>query len=59
MRIINQGRLVDFAVNHADSIKALNKWAETITIGNFKQPHDLLKEFPSLIMLETTDMYST
>jgi mRNA interferase HigB len=47
MRIINQGRLADFAVNHADSINALNKWEETITIGNFKQPHDLLKEFPS------------
>lgn len=47
MRIINQYRLADFAVNHADSVKAINKWAETLTNGNFKQPHDLLKEFSS------------
>jgi len=47
MRIINQGRLADFAFIHADSVKALNKWAETLTNANFKQPHDLLREFPS------------
>jgi mRNA interferase HigB len=47
MRIINQGRLADFAVNHVDSVKALNKWAKTLSISNFKQPRDLLKEFPS------------
>ena len=28
MRIINQHHLSDFALNHADSIKAINKWAE-------------------------------
>ena len=47
MRIINQQRLADFAVNHADSVKAINKWAETLTNVSFKQPFDLLKEFPS------------
>ena len=34
MRIINQQRLADFAVNHADSVKAINKWAETLTNGS-------------------------
>jgi mRNA interferase HigB len=47
MKIINQRRLADFVVIHADSIKAINKWAETLTKGSFKKPHDLLKEFPS------------
>ena len=47
MKIINQRRLADFVVNHADSIKAINKWAETLTSGSFKQPYDLLKVFPS------------
>jgi mRNA interferase HigB len=47
MRIINQHRLADFALNHADSVKAINMWAETLTNGKYKHPHDLLKEFPS------------
>ena len=32
MKIINQRRLADFVANHADSIKAINKWAETLRI---------------------------
>lgn len=47
MRIINQHRLADFALNHADSVNAINKWAETLTNGNYKHLHDLLKDFPS------------
>ena len=47
MRIINQRRLAFFVANHADSLKAINKWAETLTNGCYKQPHDLLREFPS------------
>ena len=48
MKIINQRRLADFVVNHADSIKAINKWAETLINGSFKQPHDLLKKLKKI-----------
>jgi len=47
MRIINQPRLADFALNHSDSVKSINKWAVTMINGQYKSSHDLLMDYPS------------
>jgi mRNA interferase HigB len=47
MKLINQTLIEEFAIQHSDAVKALNKWLKTIKDAKWEKHADLKQMFPS------------
>lgn len=55
MRVISRNTLKEFWLRHHESEQALKSWYREADLANWKNSHDIKREYPSASFYQTTE----